>query len=137
MGVQDNVQAVKDGYQAFSRGDFPGLLALLTEDVEWHHPGAYSLSGTYKGHNGVARFLEKIAQDFEILDLQTREFVAEGDRVLVLGWERAKIKATNRIYEADWIHAFTLRNGKVAKFREYTDTQAIAVAYEFTARAAD
>jgi uncharacterized protein len=136
MSAQENVQAVKNGYQAFSRRDFPGLLALMTEDVEWRHPGAYSLSGTYKGHDGVGRFLEKIAQDFEILDLQTREFVAEGDRVLVLGWERAKIKASNRIYEADWIHAFTLRDGKVSKFQEHTDTQAIAVACESTARAA-
>jgi uncharacterized protein len=68
--------------------------------------------------------------------LQFREFVAEGDRVLVLGWERAKIKATNRTYETDWIHVFTFRNGKASKFREYTDTQAIAVAYESTARAA-
>jgi ketosteroid isomerase-like protein len=42
---------------------------LLTEDVEWHHPGAYSLSGTYQGRHGVARFLQKIAQDFDILDL--------------------------------------------------------------------
>jgi uncharacterized protein len=136
MSLKVNVQAVKDGYQAFSRGDIPGLLALMTEDVEWCHPGAYSLSGTYQGHNGVAHFLQKIALDFDILDFQPREFVAEGDRVLVSGWERAKIRATNRTYEADWVHAFTLRNGKVSKFREYTDTQAIAVAYESTARAA-
>jgi uncharacterized protein len=136
MGVQENIQAVKDGYQAFSRRDIPGLLELLTEDVEWYHPGAYSLSGTYHGRTGVAHFLQKIAQDFEILDLQTREFLADGDRVLVVGWERAKIKATNRTYEADWIHAFTLRNGKLTKFREYTDTQAIALAYESTARVA-
>ncbi|HUA84184.1 MAG TPA: nuclear transport factor 2 family protein [Bryobacteraceae bacterium] len=135
MGVQENVQVVKNGYQAFSRGDIPGLLALLTDDVEWHHPGGYSLSGTYQGHDGVANFFRKLAQDFDILDLQAREFVAEGDRVLVVGWERAKVRATNRTYEADWIHAFTVRDGKVAKFREYTDTQAIAAAYGSTARA--
>ena len=84
MGVQENIQAVKDGYQASSCGDIPGLLALLTEDVEWHHPGTYSLSGTYQGHNGVVRFLQKVDQDLNILDLQPREFVAEGDRILVL-----------------------------------------------------
>jgi uncharacterized protein len=136
MGVQENIQAVRDGYQAFRRGDFLALLALLTEDVEWRHPGAYALSGTYHGHSGVARFLQTVAQEFDILDLQTREFVAEGDRVFVFGWERAKVRATDRTYEADWLHVFTLRNGKVAKFREYTDTQAIAAACESAARAA-
>ena len=40
MSTQENVQVVKDGYAAFSRGDIPGLLALLAEDVEWHIPGA-------------------------------------------------------------------------------------------------
>ncbi|MBZ5627019.1 MAG: hypothetical protein LAQ69_51340 [Acidobacteriia bacterium] len=39
------------------------------------------------------------------------------------------MKATNRTYEADWIHASTVRGGKIARFREYTNTQAIAAAY--------
>ena len=55
MGAEENVQVVKDGYAPLSRGDIPSLLALLTEDVEWHHPDAgYSLAGTYHGHRGVA-----------------------------------------------------------------------------------
>ena len=75
-------------------------------------------------------------RDTEILDFQPREFVADGDRVLVVGWERAKVKATNRTVELDWIMSFTVRNGKVAKFREYTDTKALADAYGAAARAA-
>jgi hypothetical protein len=54
----------------------------------------------------------------------------------VVGWERAKVKATNRTVELDWIMSFTVRNGKVAKFREYTDTKALADAYGSAARAA-
>jgi len=121
---------VKDGYAAFSRGDIPNLLALLTEDLEWHHPEAgYSLPGTYQGRRGVSHFFQKVAQDIDILDFQVREFVAEGDRVLVVGWERATVKATSRTCGAGWIHAFTVRSGKVAKFREYTNTRALAAAY--------
>jgi ketosteroid isomerase-like protein len=54
----------------------------------------------------------------------------------VIGWERVKVKATNRTIELDWLMAFTVLNGKIAKFREYTDTKVIAAAYESTARAA-
>ena len=137
MGVQENVQVVKNGYAAFNRRDIPGLLTLLTDDIEWHHPGTGTpLAGTYRGHNGVAEFFQKLARDFDILDFQPREFVAEGDRVLVVGWERAKVKATNRTIDLDWVMSFTVRNGKVAKFREYTDTQAIANASGSAARAA-
>jgi uncharacterized protein len=137
MGTQENMQVVKEGYAAFSRGDIPGLLALMAEDVEWHIPGSgLPLAGTYRGRDGVANFFQKLTAEADILDFQPREFVADGDRVLVVGWERFKVKATNRTTEVDWIMAFTVRNGKVAKFREYTDTKAIATAYESAAQAA-
>jgi hypothetical protein len=137
MGAQENVQLVKEGYIAFSRGDIPGLLALMAEDVEWHIPGAgLPLAGTYRGRDGVATFFQKLSADANILDFQPREFVAEGDRVIVVGWERIKVKATNRTTELDWVMSFTVRNGKVAIFREYTDTKALAEAYESAARAA-
>jgi ketosteroid isomerase-like protein len=137
MGVQENMQLVKDGYAAFARGDIQGLLALFAEDIEWVIPGAgLPLAGTYRGKAGVASFFEKLALESEILAFEPREFVADGDRVLVIGWERGKVKATNRMFQADWVMAFTVRDGKVAKFHEYSDTQAIAEAYTSAARAA-
>ncbi len=137
MGAQENVQVVKNGYAAFGRGDVPGLLALFAEDIEWHVPGkGLPTSGDYRGHSGVTAFFQKLAAEVEFLDFQPSEFVAEGDSVLVIGSDRAKIRATNRTLDATWVHAFTLRNGKVTKFREFTDTQAIAAAYEGASRAA-
>jgi ketosteroid isomerase-like protein len=64
MGVQENVQTVKYVYQAFSRGDVPGFLALMAEDVVWHVPGTYAISGTYQGHEELVRWLQRVARDF-------------------------------------------------------------------------
>jgi ketosteroid isomerase-like protein len=137
MGAQENLQVVKEGFAAFSRGDIPGLLALMAEDVEWIIPGpGLPLAGTYRGRDGVANFFQKLAADADILEFQTREFVADGDHVLVIGWERAKVKATNRTVELDWVMSFAVRNGKVATYRQYTDTKALADAYGSAARAA-
>jgi uncharacterized protein len=134
MGSQGNVQLVKDGYAAFARGDIQGLVALFAEDIEWVIPGAgLPLAGTYRGHAGVASFFQKLADDGDILAFEPRHFVAQGDRVLVVGWERARVKATNRTFQSDWVMAFTVRNGKVTKFHEYSDTQAIAEAHVQTA----
>ncbi|MGH9680800.1 MAG: nuclear transport factor 2 family protein, partial [Candidatus Acidiferrales bacterium] len=84
--MQENVQIVKNGYAAFSRGDIPGLLELMAEDVEWQSPGAgLPLAGTYRGRAGVAEFFRKLSLDADILEFVPREFVAEGDRVLVVG----------------------------------------------------
>ena len=54
------------------------------------------------------------------------EFVAQGDRILVVGVATGKIKATNRTFKDDWVFAITVRNGKLANIREYIDTQALA-----------
>ena len=137
MGAQENLQVVKDAFAAFGRGDIPGLLALLSEDVEWHSPGVgLPLAGTYRGQDGVANFFQELTQEMDISDFQPREFVADGDRVLVIGWERTTLKATKRTVELDWIMAFTVRNGKIVSYRQFTDTQAIAAAYQAAARAA-
>ena len=137
MSTQESLQIVKDGYAAFGRGDLQGLLELMAEDVEWITPGSgLPLSGTYRGRDGVATFFQKLGAETEILEFQPREFVADGDRVLVVGWERAKLKATNRVVELDWVMSFTVSDGKVSRFREYTDTKAMADAYAQAATAA-
>ena len=58
------------------------------------------------------------------------EFVAQGDRVLVVGVATGKIKATNKTFKDDWVFDITVRDGKLTKIREYIDTQALARASE-------
>jgi uncharacterized protein len=71
----------------------------------------------------------------EISFLDPREFVAQGDRVLVVGFDRGRVKATNGMFEGHWVMAFTVRNGKVTNVREYIDTLALARAFEMAASA--
>jgi hypothetical protein len=50
--------------------------------------------------------------------------VAQGGRVLVVGFSTGKVKATNRTFEDNFVFAITVRNGKLTNIREYFDTQA-------------
>jgi uncharacterized protein len=61
------------------------------------------------------------------------EFVAQGDRVLVVGVATGKIKATNKSFKDDWVFDLTIRDRKVTKIREYIDTQALARASQMDA----
>jgi hypothetical protein len=65
---------------------------------------------------------------------EPRKFAAQGDRVLVVGFARGKIKATNRTFEDHFVFAITVRNGKLTNIREYIDTQALARASEMDAK---
>ncbi|WP_341520047.1 nuclear transport factor 2 family protein [Pseudomonas sp. G.S.17] len=127
MNVKANVQIVKDAFAAIGRGDMQGLLALSAEDIEWIIPGEdWPLAGTRRGHAGLADLFQTQSETMETSFMEPREFVAQGDRVLVVGFARGRIKATNRTWEDDWVFAITVRNGKLTNIREYIDTQALA-----------
>jgi len=118
---------------AIGRGDKEALLALVAEDIEWIIPGEdWPLAGTRHGHAGLADLLETASKSVET-STEPREFVAQGDRVLVVGFARGKIKATNKTFEDDWIFAITVRDGKLTNIREYVDTQALARASQMDA----
>ena len=133
MSTQENVQIVKDFFAALGRRDKQGLLALSAEDIEWIIPGKdWPLAGTHRGHAGLTTFLQNASETVET-STEPSEYVAQGDRVLVVGVAKGKIKATNKTFDDDWIFAITVRNGKVANIREYIDTQALARASEIDA----
>ncbi len=126
MSIENNIRTVKDFFAAIGRGDREALLALAAEDIEWIIPGEdWPLAGTRHGHAGLADLLETASTSMET-STEPREFVAQGDRVLVLGFARGRIKATNRTFEDNWVFAITVRDGRLASIREYVDTQALA-----------
>src|SRR6202142_1497654 len=134
MSTQENVQTVKDFFAAIGGGDKQRLLALVAEDIEWIIPGKdWPLAGTHRGHAGLADVLQKASEEVETTFPEPPEYVAQGDRVLVVGFATGRIIATNRTWEDHWVFAITVQNGKVTKIREYIDTQALARASEMEA----
>jgi ketosteroid isomerase-like protein len=131
MSIEKNIQIVKDFFAAMGSGDKQSLLALVAEDVEWIIPGKdWPLAGTHRGHAGLAKVLKTASDEVETTYPAPPEFLAQGDRVMVVGVATGKIKATNKPFKDDWVFDITVQNGKVAKIREYIDTQALARASE-------
>jgi hypothetical protein len=58
----------------------------------------------------------------EIEEFAPTEFLAQADRVVVLGSLRARVKDTGRSYDNEWVMVWTLRDGKVAGYQIYEDT---------------
>jgi ketosteroid isomerase-like protein len=127
--VMNDVQVVKDFLSAIGSGERQGVLDLVAEDIEWIIPGKdWPLAGTHRGHTGLANVLQKASEEVEMTYPEPPEFVAQGDRVLVIGVATGKIKATSKPFKDDWVFDITVRNGKLTKIREYIDTQALAKA---------
>lgn len=127
MNEQKNLEIVRRGYDAFGRGDINGLLTLFDDDIVWTSPGPPELptAGTWRGRQQVAEFFAAVDRVFEIQRFEPETFVAEGDRVIVLGSDTSRIKATGKVIDSAWAHAFTAKNGKIVAFQEYIDTAAV------------
>jgi ketosteroid isomerase-like protein len=131
MNEQENVRLVQQAYECFGRGDVQGVLNSLSEQVEWQtpKPEGVPFGGEYRGRQGVARFFADLKQHDEITRFEPREFIAQGDRVVACGVYACTVRATGRKMESEWVHLFTIRNGKVVRFQEHFDTAAAMIAY--------
>ena len=131
MSAQENVQIVKNFLAALGRRDKQALLASVAEDLEWIIPGEdWPLAGTHLGHAGLEALLQQANETIETSFPEPPEFIAQGDRVFVVGFATGRIKATNRTWEDHWVFDINVRDGKLTRVREYVDTQALARASE-------
>ena len=127
MSEQQNIDVVKKGYEAFGRGDIPGLLMQLDANVSWlaFGPAELPTAGHRRGHQGVTEFFQQLAAIVDITRFETKEFIAQGDRVVVLGDGTEKVKATGKALEFHFAHVFSVRDGKVVSFVDYADVSAV------------
>ncbi len=124
MSAQQNIEVIRRGYEAFGRGDIDALLKEFDENVEWITPGPSDLAtaGTRRGHAQVREFFNALDEVYDIQRFEPKTFLAQDDLVVVLGEDTARIKATDKVIDEDWVHTFTVKNGKVVRFQEYLDT---------------
>jgi uncharacterized protein len=78
----------------------------------------------------LGEFFSLVGENLEFEHFEPREFVAQGDTVVVSGFERSLIKSTERTFEQEWAQVYTLRDGKVAKFLALEDTAAHVFAFK-------
>lgn len=118
MSTEENVQLVKNFFAAMGSSNARDLLALAAEDIEWIIPGeGWPLAGTHRGHAELAAVLKKASEEVETQYPKPLEFVAQGDRVVVVGVATGKIKATNRPFKDEWVFDISVRDGKVARIQ--------------------
>lgn len=123
----DNKSIVANAYNLFGSGDVPAFLALLDDKVEWNEAESfiYYRKEPYIGADDTVQgVFSKLGSEWEywkIADLQLYEF--KNGMVLATGRYQAKNKANGKLLDAQMAHVWTLRNNKIVKFQQYTDTK--------------
>jgi len=118
MNEQENVQVVQNFFVAFGQGNIPAALEILAEDVDWQSPATrnkpreISWATPRHGRKEVAEFFKELSGKMQIEQMETWDFTAQGDRVVVEGKNRGTVRSTGRTYEHDWVMVFTVRGVK-------------------------
>ena len=133
MAEDVNTQVVKDAYAAFQRGDIDGVLALVDDNVEWEAvkgtEGVVPTAGVRRARRGVAEFFSQLAQWADFQQFEPHEFIAQGDQVVAIGAYKLTVRPTSKRVAADWVMVFTIRDGRIARFREWTDSAQLVQAF--------
>jgi len=125
----ENVQLVREMYEAFGKGDVPGVLGKLDKGIEWREADnfIYADRNPYIGPQAVLEgvFMRLVSQwaDFKV---NPDSILDAGDQVVALGTYTGTFKKTGKSVRAQMVHVWTISGSKVVKFQQYTDTKQFA-----------
>jgi ketosteroid isomerase-like protein len=120
---QANVAAIRGAYEAFARRDIPSVLGAFDPQIRWQVPDLYPAGGEYRGREGVGQFFQALGENWEELNVGPETYLADGDRVVVIGRHRGRLKKNGAAVEVPFVHVWRLPagGGGATEFREYAD----------------
>jgi len=131
MNEQENTKTIKRAYELFKSGDVEDFLKMFSDDVSWETPKVENtpFNGKISGHANLVNWITTYSEAEEMLVFEQDEFIAQGDKVVVLGHCETRTKSANKEYATNFVHIFTVKDGKITGFLELFDTAAAEKAY--------
>ncbi len=127
--MQSALEVIKAHYAASDRGDLEGMMAPLAEDAQWTEMAGFPYGGTYIGPDSVKEnVFARIDAEWEGYTAELTDFVADDTHVVAFGHYSGTFKATGKYFKARVAHYWTVEDGKVVRFEQFTDTALVAEA---------
>ncbi|RYY81418.1 MAG: nuclear transport factor 2 family protein [Comamonadaceae bacterium] len=118
-----NTETIQALYAGFAAGDMPAILGTMAPDIEWTEAEGYPYAGTYRGTQAIVDgVFIRLATEWDGYQAVADRYVSEGDEVVALGHYSGTYKATGKSFRAPFVHAWTLRDGRIVRFVQYVDT---------------
>jgi uncharacterized protein len=113
---QENVDAVKAGFDALKRGDFEDLIQRIHPEFEFTTPAALSVEpDTYRGEEGVRRYFDSFYEAMDEVQFIPDEFIDAGEHVVVPVTLRARGKETGLEVEQRIFQVWSVRDGMASR----------------------
>jgi ketosteroid isomerase-like protein len=122
---------VETVYVAVAEGDMERFAGLMAPDIVWNEAegNPYADKNPYVGPDAVMSGLfGRLASEWDDFSATPHELVVEGDRVIVFDRYKEVYKATGKALGIPFVHSWTVKDGKLIAFQQYTDTAALVAA---------
>jgi uncharacterized protein len=119
----ENVEVVREGWDAWTRGDLSALLRYFDPNVVWDTSHFHDWpESTYHAIEGVERFLSEWSDVWDDYEIHVEDIRAAPDgRVVSLIVQRARGRSSGLAMEMKSAQVATLRDGKVTRIDNYED----------------
>jgi uncharacterized protein len=117
--MNDNVEILRDAYEALNDGDIERALAVLDEDAEWSEHSDLPEAGTYRGRDAIRTFLESFLESWQDFDQEMEELITGGPCVLIMLRSRQRGKGSGVAVEAQYAHLWTMEDGRGVRVDAY------------------
>jgi len=120
---QENVEIVRQAFDAFNRGDLEGVVAVCDPAVEWFPPKELPSPGPFYGHQGVRSALSDVLDIFSGVRAEPERLIDAGDRVVVIYMWSGEGKGSGLPLNQFGKQAvvFTMQNQKAVSVEWYLD----------------
>jgi uncharacterized protein len=121
--LEQMIPALRGAYAAFNRGDIDAAVTSLDPQIEWTEPGDFPGGGTYRGLDGVKRYLAQSRAAWAEVHSEPERFIPAGNRIVVFVHTRVRPKGSSEWQEVNLADVYTVRNGKAIQMRAFADRQ--------------
>jgi hypothetical protein len=135
--TQDYVNTLRHAYQLWNDsrgGSVQTWLGLFADDIVIRSLGnenaRLDFAKSRKGKSEAEQYFADLGSSWEMVYFQPDDFIAQGDRVVVLSRVAFKSRITGKVAQSPKADIFRFRDGKIVEFIEFFDTAAAAAAMQ-------
>lgn len=116
---RENVEVVRRATAGFNERGLDGLLEFADPEIEWTTTGRYVEAGTYRGHDGIRKYLGTMMAEFEQVRVEPEELIDAGDHVVVPGRVLGRGKRSGAPVDLAMTIVYTVRDGRIVRARNF------------------
>lgn len=121
-----NLEIIQELYRAFGEQDYDAFLRICASELEWIQNEGFPRGATYRGAEAVVeKIFKAFNYDWESWAFDIEQYLDAGETIIVIGSYTGRYRSTGKSFCSPTAHVYDLGDGKVFRFRQFSDTKVI------------